>query len=130
MGLNHAGPIMVPNVSVTNPMAPLAVPQPAHAVDALSRPMSAALGAQDVPSHSPGFFAPSPFGPSPPNWSNSAFQAATSNRQLFIGNVCVLLFRLTVVDRTTAPFSMPMARPQRFVSYCGANLARRRRFGA
>ncbi|KAB5594673.1 RNA recognition motif domain-containing protein [Ceratobasidium theobromae] len=87
MGLNHAGPIMVPNVSVTNPMAPLAVPQPAHAVDALSRPMSAALGAQDVPSHSPGFFAPSPFGPSPPNWSNSAFQAATSNRQLFIGNL-------------------------------------------
>lgn len=87
MGLNHVNPSGVaPSVPITNPMVPLAVPQPSHGLDPLSRPMSAALG-QDAPAHSPGFFAPSPFGPSPSNWSNTGFQAAASNRQLFIGNL-------------------------------------------
>ncbi|KAJ1311848.1 hypothetical protein OPQ81_010309 [Rhizoctonia solani] len=87
MGLNHGNPAAaMSSVSITNPMAPLAVPQPGHALDPLSRPMSAALG-QDAPSHSPGFFAPSPFGPNPSNWSNTGFHVAASNRQLFIGNL-------------------------------------------
>ncbi|CAE6442604.1 unnamed protein product [Rhizoctonia solani] len=87
MGLNHASSTAaVPSVSITNPMVPLAVPQPGHALDPLSRPMSAALG-PDAPTPSPGFFAPSPFGPNPSNWSNAGYQAAASNRQLFIGNL-------------------------------------------
>ncbi|KAF8741168.1 RNA recognition motif, partial [Rhizoctonia solani] len=87
MGLNHGNPSGgVSTVPVTNPMVPLAVPQPGHALDPLSRPMSATLG-QDAPAHSPGIFAPSPFGPSPSNWSNTAFQGGASNRQLFIGNL-------------------------------------------
>ncbi|CAE7060281.1 unnamed protein product [Rhizoctonia solani] len=87
MGLNHGGPTTAaPSVPITNPMVPLAVPQPGHALDPLSRPMSAALG-PDVPAHSPGFFTPSPYGPSPSNWSSAGYQAAASNRQLFIGNL-------------------------------------------
>ncbi|CAE6408088.1 unnamed protein product [Rhizoctonia solani] len=83
MGLNHANSV---NAPIANPMIPLAIPQPGHALDPLSRPMSAALG-QDGPAHSPGFFAPSPFGPNPSNWSNASYQAVASNRQLFIGNL-------------------------------------------
>ncbi|CCO31207.1 putative RNA-binding protein C328,05 OS=Schizosaccharomyces pombe (strain 972 / ATCC 24843) GN=SPAC328.05 PE=4 SV=3 [Rhizoctonia solani AG-1 IB] len=87
MGLNHAGAAGgVSSVPITNPMVPLAVPQPGHVLDPLSRPMSAAIG-QDGPAHSPGIFAPSPFGSNPSNWTNSGFQGGASNRQLFIGNL-------------------------------------------
>ena len=89
MGLNHTNPPTIPtSAPISNPMVPLAVPQPGHALDPLSRPMSAAMSGQDVPAPSPGFFAPSPFGPGSTNWPNSGFQtAAASNRQLFIGNL-------------------------------------------
>jgi hypothetical protein len=70
MGLNHNNPSLLPTIPVSNPLVPLAVPQPGHAIDPLTRPMSAALSAPDT-APSPGFFAPSPFGPGPPNWGNS-----------------------------------------------------------
>ena len=132
MGLNHVNSTAAPpSVSITNPMVPLAVPQPGHALAPLSRPMSAALG-QDLPAHSPGFFAPSPFGPSPSNWSNAGYQAVASNRQLFIGNVCAALIQPSVVltYRDIVALSMPMARPQGFVSCCRPDSACRRGSGA
>lgn len=131
MGLNHAtSTTAAPTVPITNPMVPLAVPQPGHALDPLSRPMSAALG-PDVPAHSPGFFVPSPFGPSPSNWSNVGYQTAASNRQLFIGNVCATLIQLSVMLMyyNIVTLSMSMARSQGPVSLCGSNTACRCGFG-
>jgi len=84
MGLNHTNPSMLTTIPVSNPLAPLAVPQPGHAIDPLIRPMSA-LSTDATPS--PGFYAPSPFGPGPANWASSGGQALTLNRQLFIGNL-------------------------------------------
>src|SRR5689334_12260417 len=92
MGLNHTNPpAVVPAAAGTDPIVALAVPQPGHLLDPLSRPMSTTLGGQEIPAHAPGFFASSPSGPSPANWPNSGFQPAASNRQLFVGNVCVSL---------------------------------------
>ncbi|KAG8770670.1 hypothetical protein FRC12_004130, partial [Ceratobasidium sp. 428] len=84
MGLNHANPGMLTTIPITNPLVPLAVPQPGHPIDPLTRPMSA-LSADNAPS--PGFFAPSPFGPNPASWASSGAHASTLNRQLFIGNL-------------------------------------------
>lgn len=91
MGLNHANAPLLATATV-NPIIPLAVPQPSHAIDPLARPVSASLGVQDVSAASPGFFAPSPFGPSPTNWSSSGIHASTLNRQLFIGNVGAFIY--------------------------------------
>jgi hypothetical protein len=88
MGLNPTNPALLTTIPVSNPMAPLAVPQPGHAIDPLTRPMSALSVPDAAPS--PGFFAPSPFGPSPPNWGNSGAHSSTMNRQLFVGNVCIV----------------------------------------
>ncbi|QRW04764.1 RNA recognition motif protein [Ceratobasidium sp. AG-Ba] len=86
LGLNHANPSILTTAPIANPLVPLVAPQPGHPIDPLTRPMSAALSAPDT-APSPGFFAPSPFGPNSANWANSTSQASTLNRQLFIGNL-------------------------------------------